>query len=261
MMIHFDNVRFRYDAGIDVFKGLRIGIEAGSCVLIVGRNGAGKSTLLKLLNGILRPSEGTVIVNGLDTHDHPTSRLAADVSVTFQNPSHQLFASTVLREAEFAPRNLGKEQPRKLAVDALRLFQLDGQAQIHPYDLSLARRKLLAIASASASDTHVLAFDEPSVNLSRPEQRILLDALDNLKNRNKTLLIVSHDLQLFLPLCTHVLILREGSVSFFDSPEALVRNQTLLRRSGVRLPLVHRLRPYCDLPPIPGRPLNEGPSQ
>ena len=251
MMINFDNVSFRYTSDINIFSNLQVGIEAGSKVLIVGRNGAGKSTFLKLLNGILHPTDGSVSVNGLITRGHPTSRLAAEVSVTFQNPSHQLFASTVQSEAEFSPKSLGRENARNLAQQALQLFHLEDQAKRHPYDLSLAGRKLLSLASAAASGAPILAFDEPSVNLSRPEQHVLVNALDTLHRKGTTLLLVSHDLELFLPRCTHVLILRSGGVTFYDSPQALVRDQTLLRRSGVRLPLVHRLRPYCGLTHLP----------
>ena len=250
-MIQFDNISFRYAHDIEVFRDLRVGIEAGEQILIVGRNGAGKSTFLKLLNGIVRPDSGDVMVGGLSTRKHPTSRLAAEVSVTFQNPAHQIFASTVLQEAEFAPKSLRRKNPRERAQEALRLFKLNEQAKSHPYDLSLAHRKLLTLASAVAADTPALAFDEPSVNLSRPEQLILLEAFKVLKKSGKTILIVSHDLELFLPICTRVLILNDGKATFFDAPEALVRNQNPLRRSGVRLPLVHRLRPYCGLSPIP----------
>jgi energy-coupling factor transport system ATP-binding protein len=253
MTVQFDNVSFRYAPGIEVFDRLRIGIDAGSQVLIVGRNGAGKSTFLKLLNGILHPNAGTITVNGLDTHQHPTSRLAAEVSVTFQNPSHQLFAATVLREAEFAPRNLSRENPRERAMEALRLFHLDRNAKSHPYDLSPAKRKLLTLASAIASGADALAFDEPSVDLSHPEQRILLEAFSSLKKGGKTILIVSHDLELFLPVCSHVLILNGGKATFHDKPESLLSNQDILRRSGVRLPMVYRFRPYFGLRTIPDR--------
>ena len=251
MMITFDNVSFSYSSDSSVFTNLRVGIEARSKVLIVGRNGAGKSTFLRLLNGILHPTGGSVSVNGFLTSDHPTSRLAAEASVTFQNPSHQLFASTVQSEAEFAPKSLGRENPRDLAHQALQLFHLDAQAKSHPYDLSLSGRKLLSLASAAASAAPILAFDEPSVNLSRPEQQILIDGLDTLHKKGTTLLLVSHDLELFLPHCTHVLILQGGGATFYDSPLELLHNQTLLRRSGVRLPLVHRLRPHYGLTEFP----------
>ncbi len=253
MMIHFDSVLFRYSHDIEVFRDLSVGIDAGEHILIVGRNGAGKSTFLKLLNGIVRPTSGEVTVGGLSTREHLTSRLAAEISVTFQNPAHQIFASTVLSEAEFAPQSLRRENPRERALESLRLFTLDNYTKSHPYDLSLAHRKLLSLASAVAADTPVLAFDEPSVNLSRPEQLVLLKALEALKRRGKTILIVSHDLELFLPVCTRVLILNQGKATFSDTPEALVRHQHILRQSGVRLPLTHRLRPYCGLSAIPGR--------
>lgn len=251
MTIRFDNISFRYEPGIEVFAGLTIDIPAGDIVLIVGKNGAGKSTFLKLLNGILRPDSGQITVSGLDTQRHPTSRLAGEVSVTFQNPSHQLFAATVLREAEFAPKNLGRENPRERAVESLRLFHLERHLSAHPYDLSPAKRKLLTLASAVASGAGTLAFDEPSVDLSHPEQTTFLDALATLQRSSKTVLIVSHDLELFLPACSKVLILNEGKATFYGAPELLVANQHLLRRAGIRFPLVYRLRPYFGLQTIP----------
>lgn len=244
MSILCHNVDFSYAKEVPVLRSVTFESHPGDILLLVGHNGAGKSTLLRLLNGILKPSAGSIIVNGRDTRAESISRMAAEVCITFQNPADQIFASTVMKEVQFAPKNLGRSDYRQKASDALELVGLRDSVQLHPYDLSLASRKLLTIASAIAADTPMLAFDEPTVHLSHPERLMLSNALAVLRSQRKTVLIVSHDLEYLLPLCTRVLVLDRGQVTFLGTPGQLMEHQDILRHSGVRLPVSLRLRPY-----------------
>jgi energy-coupling factor transport system ATP-binding protein len=241
MSLLFESVGFEYAPGHPVFNDLSIGVSAGQCLLVVGHNGAGKSTFLKLLNGILKPTAGRVTVFGNDTATTPTSILARDVCVTFQNPGDQIFASKVRQEILFGPRSLRRERPENFAHMALELFGLSGCAELHPYDLSQPERKLLTVASAVATGAPLLAIDEPSVSLSQRERKILLSALSSLRESRRTLIIVSHDLGMFLPLADRLLVLRtDAPPSIVDAAE-IDRHDHLLRKSGVRFPYVDRL--------------------
>ncbi|MBI4418495.1 MAG: ABC transporter ATP-binding protein, partial [Ignavibacteriales bacterium] len=177
----------------------------------IGPNGAGKSTLLRLLNGLLKPSAGAVTVEGLDTRDVPTARLAAKIAVTFQHPADQIFSSTVLGEVRYGPRNLGRSDPDGNARRALELFDLDQYSSAHPYDLPPSLRRLLTIASAVAMGSPFLAFDEPSVHLTQPERMVFLRVLRQLGSEGRTFIIVSHDLEYFLPICTKVVVMEGGT--------------------------------------------------
>jgi energy-coupling factor transport system ATP-binding protein len=241
MNIEFNNVSFRYQDDHQVLDRLSIVVEQGSFLLVIGQNGVGKSTLLKLLNGILKPTSGQVLVGGFDTASHATSRLAAQICVTFQNPADQIFAPTVLKEVAFAPRNLKRSNIDELVSQALSLCSLDSVSSQHPYDLPAPQRRLLTIASAIASGAAFLAFDEPSAGLSQIERTVLEHLLRELKRDRRGLIVVSHDLALFLRYASHVLVLSEGRSIFFGTPAELLEQEGYLRKAGLKLPLTLRL--------------------
>lgn len=241
MTIRFHNVCFAYEPSRPLLRDLSFEVGPSEFLLIVGQNGVGKSTLLKLANGILKPVSGKVTIGNLDTKVSRTSRIASELCVTFQNPADQIFAPTVSQEAEFAPRNLRRENPAGLAHQAMALCNLDTVATHHPYDLPTAQRKLLTVASAVASGAPLLAFDEPSAGLSQLELRGFERLLEALKVERRGLLVVSHDLGLFLQYATRVLVLRSGETMYYGPPEPLLANEGILRKAGLRLPVPRRV--------------------
>jgi energy-coupling factor transport system ATP-binding protein len=241
MNIEVRNVSFSYAGGRPVLCNLSFSVERGGFLLIIGQNGAGKSTLLKLLNGILKPTSGQVVVNGSDTATQPTSRLAKEICVTFQNPADQIFASTIRAEVEFGPKNLRRQNVSQLVDSALSLCGLDALSSHHPYDLPAAQRKLLTVASAIASGAPFLAFDEPSAGLSQIERSVFERLLSALKKEDRGLIVVSHDLALLLPYATTVLILARGEMIYCGDAKAVTRRRDLIRKAGLRLPLPLRL--------------------
>jgi energy-coupling factor transport system ATP-binding protein len=242
MRIEFRNVHFAYEPAVPVLSDISFDLGTGNFLLILGQNGAGKSTLLKLLNGILKPTGGSILVASCDTAMNSTATLARHVCVTFQNPADQLFASTVRREIEFAPRNLKRPNVATLVEEALSLCELGPAALQHPYDLPLAQRKVLTVASAVASGSPFLAFDEPSAGLSQLERRLLDKLIRSLRANGRGLLVVSHDLELFLPYASDVLLLRQGRLTFLGKPEQLLKEKMILGAAGLRLPTLMRLK-------------------
>lgn len=240
--IEFQQVRFAYGENSPALEDISFQVGEGEFLLIIGHNGAGKSTLLKLLNGIHKPSNGMVSVAGYNTRKHPTSFLAQYVSVTFQNPADQLFASSVRKEIEFAPHNLKRTEARQLVEEALSLFKLEDIALLHPYDLPLAQRKILTIASAVAAGTTFLAFDEPSAGLSQIENSLLDAALKTLMAKKRGFLVASHDFELFLPYATRVIVLSQGRLIFDGHSDEILRQENKLRIAGLKLPTTLRLK-------------------
>lgn len=241
MTIEFHSVSFEYESNRPLLRDLSFQAGPSDVLLIVGQNGVGKSTMLKLSNGILKPTTGTVRVGDLDTKEQRTSRLAREICVTFQHPADQIFAPTVEQEVEFAPRNLRRENSEGLAVQAMALCSLDTVATHHPYDLPPAQRKLLTVASAVASGAPLLAFDEPSAGLSQLEQKGLERLLASLKLEKRGLIVVSHDLGLFLRYATKVLVLRHCETLYYGEPESLAANEGVLRKAGLKLPIPDRV--------------------
>lgn len=241
MKIEFKETSFQYEAGRIILSDVSFTTQTGDFLLIVGQNGVGKSTLLKLLNGILKPTAGHVLVGNLDTAEHPTSRLAREVCVTFQNPADQIFAPTVRKEVDFAPHNLGRKNAEELVDQALALCRLDSVSMHHPYDLPPAQRKLLTVASAIASGSPFLAFDEPSAGLSQIERSIFENLIYSMKRESRGLIVVSHDLGLFLRYAMRVLVLGQGKIIYEGIPGAIVNDEAILQRAGLKLPLPLRL--------------------
>jgi energy-coupling factor transport system ATP-binding protein len=242
MSLILENLTFGYSTDQPVLHNLSLSMADGEFVLLMGQNGAGKSTLLKLLNGILKPTAGWVTVNGLDTRQVPTHALASHIAVTFQNPADQIFASTVAAEIAYGAKTLRRQSPAQLAESAARLLGLEQNLSRHPYDLSLAHRKLLTVASAVAMDSPILAFDEPSASLSQPERLVLLRALESLRQSGKTLLIVSHDLDLFIPVMSRIVVLAGGTILHDGRSEDFLREPRLARSVALTVPLVLRLQ-------------------
>jgi energy-coupling factor transporter ATP-binding protein EcfA2 len=247
MSIRLSNMSFRYSEEALTLHGLNLTIEQGEFVLMAGPNGAGKSTVLKLLNGILKPGSGTITIDNLDTRVTPTAALASLIAVTFQNPADQIFAATVRNEILFGPKLLRRANPAKLTDKCIELFGLEQYASNHPYDLSPAHRKLLTVASAVATDTPILAFDEPTASLSQPERLILLNALNELKREKRTLLIVSHDLDFFIPEATRLVVLNGGEIVHVGNPVDIVNSRQLARTAGISIPLAFRLQRLATL--------------
>jgi len=242
MSIRFKNVTFGYSERMPILHRVDLSIEEGESVLMAGPNGAGKSTVLKLMNGILKPQSGSVMVDDLDTIDTTTPLLASHVAVTFQNPAHQIFARTVRREVLFGPTILHRINANALADESMELFHLTKDALKHPYDLSPAHRKLLTIASAVATDAPYLAFDEPTASLSQPERLVLLNAMDQLRSTRRTLVIVSHDLDFFIRETSKLIIVNAGRIVHVGKPVDIIERKDVARASGISIPLSLRLQ-------------------
>src|SRR2546421_5013143 len=152
------------EGGVRAVDGVDLRIGAGERVAIVGQNGSGKTTLVRHLNGLLRPSEGRVLVDGVDAARLTVAHLARSVGLVFQDPDRQIFAGSVRAEVEYGPRNLGVrgEELRSTVESALAAVGLEPEARTNPYDLGASRRKLLALASVLAMRTEVLVLDEPT---------------------------------------------------------------------------------------------------
>lgn len=197
---------------------ISLSIAKGSVTAIIGSNGAGKTTLARLLNGTFTPCRGRVLLSGsdgknwLNTAEISASRAAAFVGLIPRDPLKQIFAPTVYDEAAFGPVNLGfsKEKTTLAVKEALEAAALSDKASLHPYELNTAELKRLAAASILAMQTPVVIIDEPTSSLDANEANLLEHILQKLKERQATIIIITHDLDFAAEHCDSVIMLDKG---------------------------------------------------
>jgi len=242
-IVSLRNLRFSYEGGVEALRDLNLDIRKGEYIAIVGGNGSGKTTLAKCMNGLLRPSGGSVHVKGTDARKMTVPELAKVVGYAFQNPDHQLFCSTVDEEVRFGPRNLGyseSDAARKAerAIEAMNLKEL---RQKPPLSLRLGERRRVSIASVMAMDPEVLLLDEPTTGLDMEESEMLMKKLHALNSEGRTVVLITHDMRLVSEHAKRVVMMSEGRIMLDSDPRGAFSDLELLRRCKLEPPAVTRL--------------------
>ena len=209
-----------YPGGTRALDGVDLEIGPGEGVAIVGQNGSGKSTLVRHLNGLLRPTEGRVVVAGEDAAGRRVAGLAAIVGLAFQDPDRQIFARTVRTEVAFGPRNLGRRGAEldRAVVDALEATGLFADADANPYDLGYSRRKLLALASVLAMQTPIVVLDEPTTGQDARGVARVERIVAALADAGRTVITISHDMRFVAECFARVIVMREGRIVADGAP-------------------------------------------
>ena len=202
------------EGGVRALDGVDLRIGPGERVAIVGQNGSGKSTLVRHLNGLLRPTEGRVVIDGADSATHTVAALARRVGLVFQDPDRQVFSGTVRREVEFGPRNLGRSgRDLDAAVaSALEATGLTKDEATNPYDLGVARRKLLAIASVLAMGTPVLVLDEPTTGQDARGTERIRSIVAGVAAEGRSVVAITHDMRFAAEAFERVVVMRRGRI-------------------------------------------------
>lgn len=244
-MIAFKDVSYSYAPGSMALKGVNLLVGKGELVAILGENGAGKTTLIKHINGLLKPTEGTVLVDGKDTRGCTVASLARSVGLVFQNPDHQLFAETVEKELGFAPSNFGfpEDEASRRIQWALKEFALEAYRERPPFLLSGGERKRLALASVLCYDPSIIILDEPTTGQDSRQKERLAHLLKRLNGEGKTVIIVTHDMEFVADFIPRVILLSRGQVIAEGlTGEILARGELLEQASLVPPQLVDLCR-------------------
>lgn len=236
VVIGLDHVSYQYERGGNASKALddvTFDIERGSFIGLIGRNGSGKTTLAKHLNGLIRPTQGTVTVDGLDASKHSVGEMAAHVGFVFQNPDHQIFCSTTKEEIAFGPTALGLDGATvfKRVDEMLTLFDL--HEDVSPATLGYGERRAVALSSVLAMRTPILVLDEPTAGLDHRLAARFLGTIEKLNQRGVTIVMISHDMRAVYRYCTHVLELEDGKVVQYgpiDRSEAAQKQSRTIRK-------------------------------
>lgn len=208
------------ESGVRALDGVELRIGSGKRVAIVGQNGSGKTTLVRHLNGLLRPTDGRVTIDGVDAGTLTVAQLAARVGLVFQDPDRQIFSSSVRAEVEFGPRNLGRhgDALRSAVSRALAATGLAPEERTNPYDLGQSRRKLLALASVLAMDTGVLVLDEPTTGQDARGVERVREIIEAVAREGRTLIAISHDMRFVAETFERVIVMRDGRVVLDGAP-------------------------------------------
>ena len=248
-MLEVNTVTFRYsEVEQDTPPALRevnLRIDAGETVAIIGHNGSGKSTLAKLLAAILKPTSGTVLVDGLNTtaHGEDLWTIRQRVGIVFQNPDDQLVANTVIDEIAFGPENLGlpRFEIEERVQEAIALLELEAYAQMAVSELSVGQKQRVAIAGILAMRPRYLLLDEPTTMISGHTARQLLETVRRLAlERGITVIHITHFMH-EVNAFKRVIVMDEGHVLMDGTPADIFARANELRAVGLDVPMVTSL--------------------
>lgn len=248
-MIEFENVHASYDASLPILKGVSFRIERGEFVAFAGTNGAGKSTTMRLMNGLIKPDAGRVLVDGVPTTELKTSELACTVGFLFQNPDRQICCNTVRDELLFGFKALGACDDEACArVDAI-IEEFGFNPDDDPFLLNRGARQLLALASIVVLAPPVVVLDEPTTGLDFRECAKVMDIVRRLHEGGATVIMVCHDMEVVADYAKRCIVMHDGQVAGDGPVFEVLRNRDTLERAslvppqivGVSLELAARL--------------------
>ena len=244
-VIMFDNISFSYERKELVLEGMNFSIYKGETVGIVGANGAGKSTLMKLITGLLSPTKGKVMVEGLQVVSKNLKSIRKKVGYTFQDPDNQLFMPSVFEDVAFAARQEGKsdDEIQGIVMKALEEVGAENLVDKASYKMSGGQKRVVTLATVLASEPDILILDEPSVGLDPWSRRRLIRIL---AERDETKIIATHDMDMALELCDRIIVLYQGQVQADDTPINIFANKQLLCDNHLALPLRMQGCPKCN---------------
>jgi energy-coupling factor transport system ATP-binding protein len=249
LAVSCESVSFSYPGSErPALSGVSFGLRPGEYVGVVGPNGGGKSTLVRLLNGLLKPDSGRVLVSGLDPATEPFE-VRKRLGVLFQDPENGLVAPFVEDDVAFGLENLGVPRQEMLGrvAGAIRAVGLEGYERREPDTLSGGEKQRVALAGLLAVEPEILVLDEPTSMLDAAGRREVLEHLEALR-AEKTVLHVTHHLE-ELAGADRILVLSGGDLIADDPPERFFSDADLLHKNRLVLPVVPRLALELGLPP------------
>ena len=248
MSLIVDHISYIYDkdsglptVGLD---DVSLSIPDGQFIGVIGHTGSGKSTLVQHLNGLIKPTEGGIYVDGADIWDegYDLKKLRGEVGLVFQYPEHQLFETDVFTDVCFGPKNLGlsEKEIQLRAYEALKMVGIeDDYFYQSPFDLSGGQKRRVAIAGVLAMKPKVLVLDEPTAGLDPKGRDELLDKLSSIrKETGCTIVLVSHSMEDVANYADRIVVMDKGSVVYDDTPRNVFKHYKELKEMGLGVPQI-----------------------
>ena len=231
----------------DAVHNVSFSVLPGEIVGIIGHTGSGKSTLVQQLNGLLKPTSGSILFEGRDIWEKPKEmrRIRSDIGLVFQYHEYQLFEETVFADISFGPKNMGLsgDELKNRVCEICRLVGVKEEYyDTSPFDLSGGEKRRVAIAGVMAMRPKVIIFDEPIAGLDPRGRADVLKMIEDYRAEfNATVLIISHNMEDMALIADRLLVMNDGEMIAFDSTENIFMQPELLRKSGLDIPIVARV--------------------
>ena len=243
MFVEVRNVWYSYPKGVTALRGVDLEIDLGEFIAIIGKNGSGKTTLAKLIAGLLKPTKGSIMVNGTDISKLSAPEKAKNIGYVFQNPDHQLFTETVYDEVIFGLKSIGipDDKLEEMTSDTLQKLGLEKYRTWHPRDLSRGLKRKLTIAAVIAMQPKLIILDEPTCGQDRQESVEIMELSAKLVSEGKTVIMITHGMNLVADFAKRVIVVNDGKVSLDSSVKEVFSRSDILSEAGVVPPQVTQL--------------------
>ncbi len=237
--IQIEDLSHKFASGLYGIRNITLTVEQGELLVIAGQNGSGKSTLCRHINGLLKPTTGSVMIDELVVQKNLT-QARQKVGMVFQNADSQIVGETVADDVAFGPENLGldRSEIQSRVNKALSTVGLNGKEDYNPQLLSGGEKRKLAIAGVLAMQSEILVFDEPFANLDYPGSLLVLKQIIDLHKSGHTVLIVTHELEKVIAIATRMIVLQNGEIVLEGKPGTVLSR---VEEFGVREPCSSKL--------------------
>ena len=250
-ILEVKNLCHTYSAGTPfehkALDNMNFSVERGEFIGIIGHTGSGKSTLMQHLNGLLKPTSGQVLLDGVDIHQDKkfTRQVRFRVGLVFQYPEYQLFEETVYKDIAFGPKNMGlkpEEIDRRVREAAKLVGLTEKQLEVSPFDLSGGQKRRVAIAGVIAMEPEVLILDEPTAGLDPASRADILENIETYRRtKNATIMMVSHSMNDVARLTERLLVLCGSKIAMDGTPEEVFTRADELLQMGLDIPDITRV--------------------
>ena len=239
--------------------GISVKIDDGQFIGLIGHTGSGKTTFLQLIAGLIRPTSGTVYIDGDDifAKGYDIHSIRSKIGIVFQYPEHQLFEETIFKDVAYGPTNLGVEKSEVEArvKEALEMVGMSDKSYMQsPFELSGGQKRRVAIAGVLAMKPKILILDEPTAGLDPAGRTEILDLVSRLcKEQEMTIILVSHSMEDVAKYADRILVLNEGKIAVDAPPKRVFTLRTQLESYGLSLPQVTKAMDELKKAGIPVR--------
>ncbi|MBA7626064.1 putative HMP/thiamine import ATP-binding protein YkoD [subsurface metagenome] len=242
LAVSIEDLSFAYTGGPKVLDGVCLQVERGAFLALVGENGSGKSTLAKSLSGLIRPKSGDIFIMGYSAKAIKSSCFVRYVGYVFQNPEHQFVTERVSDELSYSlKRHYAEEEVERRLEELLHNFDLKGYEDANPFSLSQGQKRRLSVATMIALNQPILILDEPTFGQDRGSTLSLMELVQSLHKRGKTIILITHDMQLVLEYAWSAAVMHQGKILFKGSPHSLFQNADILSTASLTLPFEAQL--------------------